>query len=59
MEDSNSLNCIPVSVDSDVEEFYNLLKASIKGRVINGTMDGCILESELKEIYEQLSKLGL
>lgn len=56
MEDSTSFNYIPVTLDSDTEEFYNLLKASIKGRVVNGNMDGCILESELKEIYEQLRR---
>lgn len=39
-----------------LEEFYNLLKASIKGRVVNGNMEGCILESELKEIYEHFRR---
>jgi len=43
------------SEDSDtLADFYNLLKSSMKGRVINGTMNGCILESELEEIYEQI-----
>lgn len=43
--------------DSDtLTEFYELLKFSIKGRVVNGNMDGCILESELKEIYEHFRR---
>lgn len=45
-----------VTLTSQVDDFYNLLKSSIKGRVINGNMDGCILESELKELYEQIRR---
>jgi hypothetical protein len=39
-----------------MEDFYNLLKSKMIGRVINGLIDGCILESELEEIYEQYCK---
>lgn len=44
------------SKDQTLSEVFSLLKSSIKGRVVNGNMEGCILESELKEIYEQLRK---
>lgn len=42
---------------SEVTEFYELLKSKIVGRVINGVIDGCILEKELEEIYDQYQRL--
>ena len=41
------------TVNKPSSEFYLLLKSKVIGRVINGTIDGCLLESELEEIYEQ------
>lgn len=36
-----------------INQFYTALKAKMTGQVINGVLVGCLLESELKEVYEQ------
>lgn len=36
-----------------INQFYTALKAKMTGQVINGVLTGCLLESELKEVYEQ------
>jgi hypothetical protein len=37
----------------NLDELYSALKAKVTGQVINGTLTGVLLESELKEVYEQ------
>lgn len=36
-----------------IDELYTALKAKMTGQVINGTLTGCLLESEIEEVYEQ------
>jgi translation initiation factor 2 beta subunit (eIF-2beta)/eIF-5 len=41
------------SKPKSASELYTLLKSRMTGQVINGVLKGCLLESELEEIYEQ------
>ena len=41
---------------NSADELYAKLKAKVTGQVINGTLTGVLLESELKEVYEQLKQ---
>lgn len=36
-----------------INQLYTALKSKMTGQVINGVLTGCLLESELKEVYEQ------
>lgn len=39
-----------------INQFYTALMKKMTGQVINGVLAGCLLESELKEVYEQYQK---
>lgn len=50
-----------MTVDDSTEQdsvtsFYTALKKKMTGQVINGVLTGCLLESELKEVYEQFKQ---
>jgi len=38
------------------DQLYTRLKSTVTGQVINGTLTGVILESELDEIYKQVKE---
>lgn len=44
-----------------INQFYTALMKKMTGQVINGVLTGCLLESELKECYEQFkqSEIGI
>lgn len=44
-----------------INQFYTALKKKVTGQVINGVLVGCLLESELDEVYERFkqSEIGI
>jgi hypothetical protein len=47
---------VPITQGKSIEGFYALLKSKLIGRSINGLINGCILEGELEEIYEEFKR---
>lgn len=39
-----------------IDQFYTALKAKMTGQVINGVLTGCLLESEIDEVYRQIKE---
>lgn len=39
-----------------INQFYTALKAKMTGQVINGVLTGCLLESEIDEVYRQVKE---
>jgi hypothetical protein len=38
----------------NMDKLYSALKSRVTGQVINGTLTGVLLESELNEVYQQV-----